>query len=192
MLCVLSVWFYRSLRFNYIMKEDDWLGETLEKRLELRTNEDCHDHHHLHFAVSITLCQLSQSWAYLHPSCMIAWSSVDEDPPPPSRSMFALGVRWSVADPWLTKASECLPSVLRAQTSNSQTWWWWWWWRWEYNILLMFVNSKRCILTMNHLKDGVPHETEREHKCKHQAQFDNTVYTCKVVAWLNHFCAYLP
>lgn len=103
MLCVLSVWFYRSLRFNYIMKEDDWLGETLEKRLELRTNEDCHDHHHLHFAVSITLCQLSQSWAYLHPSCMIAWSSVDEDPPPPSRSMFALGVRWSVADPWLTR-----------------------------------------------------------------------------------------
>lgn len=47
-------------------------------------------------------------------------------------------------------------------------------------IWMMFVNSKRCVLTMNHLKDAIPHETDREHKCKHQAQFDNTVYTCKV------------
>ena len=33
---------------------------------------------------------------------------------------------------------------------------------------------------MNHCLDSVPHEADQHSRCKHQAQFDNTIYTCKV------------
>ena len=48
------------------------------------------------------------------------------------------------------------------------------------NIDRDFISSARCSLTMNHCLDSVPHEADQHSRCKHQAQFDNTIYTCKV------------
>jgi len=40
--------------------------------------------------------------------------------------------------------------------------------------------SARCQMTLNHLKDGITHDTGGDRLCRHQDQFDNLFYLCKV------------
>jgi len=40
--------------------------------------------------------------------------------------------------------------------------------------------SARCQMTLNHLKDKVDHDAGKGHLCRHQHQYDNLFYLCKV------------
>ena len=37
-------------------------------------------------------------------------------------------------------------------------------------------------MTLNHLKDSVGHDAGKDHLCRHQDQYDNLFYLCKVVS----------
>ena len=43
--------------------------------------------------------------------------------------------------------------------------------------------SARCKMTLNHLKDKVCHDAGKEHLCRHQDQYDNLFYLCKVFSF---------
>jgi len=46
------------------------------------------------------------------------------------------------------------------------------------------VCSARCKMTLNHLKDKVGHDAGKDHLCRHQDQYDNLFYLCKVCSHL--------
>lgn len=43
-------------------------------------------------------------------------------------------------------------------------------------LVLFSLFSTRCVLSMNHSFDGIPHKTL--HKCKYQHQYNNQIFYC--------------
>jgi len=58
------------------------------------------------------------------------------------------------------------------------------WLVWPYLCDVWF--SARCQMTLNHLKDSIAHDAGRDHLCRHQDQYDNLFYLCRVGHWLFH------
>ena len=50
------------------------------------------------------------------------------------------------------------------------------------------VCSARCMMTLNHLKDNIGHDAGKDKLCRHQDQYDNLFYLCKVftLTWITN------
>jgi hypothetical protein len=50
--------------------------------------------------------------------------------------------------------------------------------RWQSFVTLSC--RARCVRSLNHMSDNIPHEAGKQHNCQHKDQYDNCFYLCKV------------